>query len=100
TIGGGETLKNAYKKAIKKVLARKYKKAKKQRKPCGSLTRENKAWDNHCCPCYYQEKRESSQAYTNYQQVYKQVARKQQAKIQQLKLLREYAGCVECGSQE
>jgi hypothetical protein len=64
----------------------------KQQKPCQLLSKEK------CCFCYYHQEREKALEYTNYQQVYQQKAQKRQKSIQQLKLLRKYSSCPQCGS--
>jgi len=66
----------------------------KQTKPCGILS-----WQE-CCVCFYQGENEKAQQYTNYQQVYSQKVQDQQNWVQQLKLLRNYAGCPKCESPE
>jgi hypothetical protein len=38
--------------------------------------------------------------YSNYQQVYQRRERERKDSYQQLKLLREYSGCKQCGSKE
>ena len=66
----------------------------KQRKSCGKLSRA------FCCPCQYQMELEKAQEYSSYQQVYQCKVKEQQDSYQQLKLLREYSGCKQCGSKE
>jgi hypothetical protein len=43
---------------------------------------------------------ERAKEYSSYQQVYQQKGQEKKERIQQLKLLREYSGCKECGSKE
>ena len=72
----------------------------KQRKPCRLLTSGNRDWHGYCCPCYFSREAKKAKEYTDYQQVYQQAVKEQQARIQQLKLLREYTGCGKCDSKE
>jgi len=66
----------------------------KQRKSCGKLSRA------FCCSCQYQMEQEKAKEYSSYQQVYQRKVKEQQDSYQQLKLLREYSGCKQCGSKE
>ena len=43
---------------------------------------------------------EKAQEYPNYQQVYQRKIKERQDSYQQLKLLREYSGCKQCGSKD
>jgi len=66
----------------------------KQRKSCGKLSRA------FCCSCQFQMEQEQAQEYSNYQQVYQRKIKERQDSYQQLKLLRDYLGCPQCGSKE
>jgi len=43
---------------------------------------------------------EKTREYSSYQQIYQRKVKEQQDSYQQLKLLREYSGCKQCGSKE
>jgi len=43
---------------------------------------------------------EKAKEYSSYQQVYQRKVKEQQDSYQQLKLLRDYPGCKQCGSKE
>ena len=66
----------------------------RQRKSCGKLSRA------FCCSCQYQIEQEKSWEYSSYQQVYQRKVKERKDNHQQLKLLREYSGCKQCGSKE
>ena len=64
----------------------------KQVKVCGKVSLE------YCCSCAYQIELEKAREYSNYQQVYQRKKQEQKEKFQQLKLLKNYQGCKQCGS--
>lgn len=64
----------------------------KQQKPCQLLS-----WER-CCSCYYWQEREKSQEYLSLEKILTDKQKEQEKRIQQLKLLREYSGCPQCGS--
>lgn len=66
----------------------------KQTKPCHILNQE------YCCACYYQNEREKAKEYSNYEKVLISKKREQKERFRQLKLLKDYKGCKQCGSKE
>jgi len=66
----------------------------KQKKPCQLFDRE------YCCSCYYHQEREKAGEYSSYEKVLEDKQKEQEAKIKQLKLLREYSGCSQCESKQ
>jgi hypothetical protein len=69
-------------------------------KPCQLLTGWDSKWQSYCCQCYFQHEKGKAQEYSDYQQVYQQKVREKQAHFQQLLLLKNYGGCLKCGSKE
>jgi hypothetical protein len=66
----------------------------KQVKVCGKISLE------YCCSCTYQIEQARAKEYNNYEKVSESKKREQQARFQQLQLLRNYPGCPKCGSKE
>lgn len=72
----------------------------KQKKPCQLLTDWDSQWKNYCCWCYYQSKQARGKEYESYEKVFASRQKENQAKFQQLQLLKNYSGCKTCGSLE
>ena len=66
-----------------------------QTKPCRILTEKG-----YCCSCFFENEKEKSQEYSNYQLVYQQKVREKKEYDRQLLLLKSYLGCKECESKE
>jgi formylmethanofuran dehydrogenase subunit E len=53
-----------------------------------------------CCACSYLKEQKRAEEYSNYQLVYQKKEQAEKEHDKQLRILKDYLGCKDCGSKE